>query len=827
MPIGILTTLPALLTAATRDEEEFVTELRNLPEGWLAAGGLALVGLMCWAVVWMYRHEGRIGATLRLRTVLAVIRCAVILGLVAILLDPVRVRILRRWIDSYTILLVDDSSSMDLTDRFREPESAKRVKTALGVEEAPPLRRAEVARRMLEGDQRRFLRELVQRNRVALYTFSGEPTALATMRAQREGPKRRTPGTRNGTAGVAGVDLAFGATGATTNIERAVRRTVESVGTAPLAGVVVLSDGGFNQGADADEVARYARERRVPIYAIGIGDPSPPRNVRVTELLAPQNAFRQDPFAVTAQLASQGMEGQTIEIQLRELSATGGDEGRVVDTRTIAVGTDSTIKPVTFQRRQDRAGRYLYAVEVPVMEFETVADDNSKQATVTVIDARTRVLLISGTPSWEYRYLTRLLERDETFDVSCWLQSADLSAVRDGDTVIDHMPRLAEELFPYDVIVLLDADRSEFDEPWCRLIDTFVTAHSGGLLVTAARAHTPDFLRDETLSPLHDLLPVTLDPEADLVLNRVGHYQLSPSPIEIPTTAFGHPILRLADDATSTKLLWQDAADVYWHYPVMREKPVATVLLRHGNPRMRNANGGHVLAAVQYVGSGRSGFVGFDGTWRWRRHGPERFDRFWVQMLRYLAEGKLLSGAQRGSIITQSDQFALGEAVNVSARLFDARFEPIRRDEVTARYRVDGGGGEFTLKAQRDQPGWFEGRFVPETTGSYAISVTIQDPGDREPMEVTREIRVSRPNIEVLHPQLDRAKLRALAEGSHGGRYFEVDEMQAVPDLIPDLHEEIPIRSRPRSLWDNGVVLAALLGLLTIEWALRKWNRLL
>ena len=67
----------------------------------------------------------------------------------------------------------------------------------------------------------------------------------------------------------------------------------------------------------------------------------------------------------------------------------------------------------------------------------------------------------------------------------------------------------------------------------------------------------------------------------------------------------------------------------------------------------------------------------------------------------------------------------------------------------------------------------------------------------------------------------------SLAEQSHGGRYFEVDEASDLPPLIPDLHEEIPIRSRPRTLWDNWIMLTTLLTLLTLEWGVRKWNRLL
>ncbi len=131
------------------------------------------------------------------------------------------------------------------------------------------------------------------------------------------------------------------------------------------------------------------------------------------------------------------------------------------------------------------------------------------------------------------------------------------------------------------------------------------------------------------------------------------------------------------------------------------------------------------------------------------------------------------------------------------------------------------------LTARRDRPGWFEGRFVPRRTGSYRISLKMarETPGDL--MEIGREIRITRPNIEILRPQMDRAGLTTLAEQSHGGRYFEVDEVGELPGLIPDLHEEIPIRSRPTTLWDNWKMLLLLLTLLSVEWGVRKWNRLL
>ncbi len=821
---------PIVVGAVTRDEQTFVTELRHLPEGWPAVAGLVLLGALLWAVVWMYRREGRIGAAMPVRMFLAMLRCAVLLTLAVIFLEPVRVRILRRWIDSYAVVLVDDSSSMDLTDRYRDESSAARVQAVLGGERPQAVRRRDLVERILDHDDHKFLRDLTSNNRVKLYTFSDDAKLQASIRANRETSTTSEVSGGPGAPGFSSLDelpTDFPAIGPATNLDRALRRAVESLGSAPIAGVVVLTDGGINQGATAEEIARFANDRRLAVHTIGVGDPATPRNIRVTEVLAPQNAFQQDPFVVTATLNSQGIEGETIRVQLRERNATDGSEGRIVDSRTLVVGAGGAIGTVTFDRRQQHVGRFVYTVEAPPVEDESVTEDNSKQTTVNVIDTRTRVLLIAGEPSWDYRYVTTLLQRDDTIDVSCWLQSADLSAVRDGDIVIDHLPTAAEELFQYDVVILMDPDKSEFDDPWCRLVDKLVTEHGGGLLFAAARAHTPAFVRERGLKPLLDLLPVTLDPEADLLLNQIGHYQLSASPFEIPQAAYTHPVLRLADDPVSTKLAWQGIGDVYWHYPVLREKPVATVLMRHGHPRMKNAFGGHVLAAVQFVGAGRTGFLGFDSTWRWRRFGLELYDRFWVQFVRYLSEGKLLGGSKRATLLVENEHPALGEAVTVTARLLDSRFEPLQRDEVAAQVSVEDQRTDFPLTARRDRPGWFEGRFVPDRVGNYRIRLTLPGAAAGEGVEVEREILVARPNLEILHPQMNRAALTTIAEQSQGGRYWEIDEVDGLPAVIPDLHEEVPVRSRPTTLWDNWKVLTLLVSLLSVEWAVRKWTRLL
>ncbi|MCH7527597.1 MAG: hypothetical protein IID39_09180, partial [Planctomycetes bacterium] len=564
-----------------------------------------------------------------------------------------------------------------------------------------------------------------------------------------------------------------------------------------------------------------------PLHVVGIGDPSPPKNVRIVQVVVPENAFKEDPFAITAHITTVGMAGEPITVELYERGAAETGSGAPVDRRNTVIRTDGTVEPVVFRRQRSEVGRVVYRISVPVGSFESILDDNSKQATVNVIDDKMRVLLISGGPSWEYRYVSRLLTRDATFEVSCWLQSADVTAVRDGNTIIDHLPATPEELFEYDAVVLIDADPSEFGPGWAKLLETLVTDHGAGLLFVASRKFAPQFMRDPAVHRIVQLLPVTPDPEADLIINRIGHYQTRDWPVTIAPTAYNHPILRLGKDAAEARGIWQGISGVYWHYPVLREKAVASVLMRHSNPQMRNSYGGHVLLATQFVGAGRSAFMAFDSTWRWRRYGEELFDAYWVQMLRYLVEGKLLGTKSRATLLTEGETFQLGDVVKVLARLYDAQFNPLETEAVSASYRIGRRKLSFELKRSLDQPGWFEGRFTPDQVGSYEVSLTLPGTGGAKPVTATHGVQVVRPNIEILQPQMNRAALMAVAERSAEGGYYEVDQVDQLAQAIPDRHETTTVKSRPIQLWDRWWTLVALVGLLSIEWAVRKWVRLL
>ncbi len=789
------------LLGAVVETQQRSFELGRAPRGWLFLCGVLVVGLLCYATVWLYRREQRAGAGRGLRAGLAALRCAVLLGLAGVWLEPMLATYLLRSSAGQVAVLVDASASMAVSDADAEGAAATGATRFERVQSA------------VLADDAAWLRAVQERNEVNLYVFGAEPASLALPWATVAAGSMQPATLRDIVPNRPQTDLGTALAGA-----------LDDLGDSPVAGVILLTDGAANHGPSTVELAAAARRLKTPLYTVGVGGTEEPANLRVVNLAAPAAVPPEDPFEVRIELAAAGVAVGEIEVQLTVEPVAAGAE-QPITTRRVRLDPAGSAAPLLIPVTPPGPGEYLYRARVAPLEQEAIRDDNTREATVLVLDQRLRVLIVAGGPHFEYRAVTALLTRDDTLDVSCWLQSADARAIRDGHTVITELPRSPEELFAYDVILLLDPDPAELDESWAVLARRWVDEFSGGLLYQAGAHFATRFLRDDRLHELVAILPVSPDPDADMRLQAQGTYRARPTAFQLPASAAAHPLLTLQEDAERSAALWSALPGVWWYLPVLRAKPVATVLLEHAGAASRNQYGPAVLMATQPVGGGRAVFLGFDSTWRWRATAEPQFNRLWVQTVRYLAQARRQQTSRRGTLTFDREAFGFGDYVKIEARLLDAAFHPSDAPQVEGTVQPEGQPARpLVLSAALDRPGWFTGRLLLDFEGPAVVDVPL--PG-ADGGRLVKRIRVERPDLEMRTLRQRDDVLRELAAQT-GGRYVPLAEIQQLPPLIEKAAQRRPPqRIAAQPLWDQGWVLLVLAALLGLEWTLRRRNHLL
>ena len=814
------------------DGAELQFEFAGFPTGGL--GMLVLMGMAAAVVMvcFIYRRDGQI-LKIWQRLLLGSLRALAVLAVILLLLEPNIVTVEREVREGHTILLVDTSQSMNHADAWRRDEVQDAVAgwAEFGVEDPASGTRLDLVKALLGTDGQAFVRKLGAKNRAQLFGFDGaiHDLPVATPEQASEVGDERPPGDGAGLARSNLLELDdLVADGRSSNLGGALRTALDKSRSAEVAAVVFVTDGRRTAGPQGAEIARLLEQRKVPhTFVLGVGDPSETQTVTLARLEAPAKVFQRDPYELQATITSQGYDSVTVTARLVRVDAQGTEE--VVNTQQVQIDERQQATVEWKGLSSDAPGRFVYRAEVVPPGGEPPAQDRHYQtAAVEVLGERLRLLLLAGGSSHEFQILRTLFIRDKTIDVSCWLQSADETFPQDGDegARIQRLPQRRAELDPYDVVVMIDPDPRKLSREFCERLGAHVTESGCGLWWVAGEQHTLDALRpNATTQPIADLLPILPDVEfAERKMLGLG--KAFPRPWRYRLTAdgvdgVGAKVMRLDDDKDTSKLIWDRIPGFHFWFPVAGLKPVATSLAGHPSPDFRIGGDDMPVIAIQKIGAGRVLFVGTDETYRWRSLYEDAYNRFWVNGVRHLFEGRLQAGNSRLRLLTSDDKVELGDAVELVAEVKDQAMQPLIADAYAVQIEREGEASESVdLLPVEAAPGSFALRYRPTQLGTYRVRPAVKG---GKIVEVSFQVAPS--SIESQGP-MDRSELAAIAGASGGVMFDSPAALMAALDDVPSRSATDTFRT-PHAVWDGWPTIALVLALLSIEWLLRKRFNLL
>ncbi|MDX1945123.1 MAG: hypothetical protein SFU86_06935 [Pirellulaceae bacterium] len=706
------------------------------------------------------------------------------------------------------VLVIDDSASMGLVDHYDDPRLASEIDRRLARATLPEASRLNLAKVLLLENNGRLIAQLAERYN--LRVFLAGSAARAVSSDQREladtldklAPEQ--PSSRLGDC---------------------LREVLEAQRGRPTAAVIVLTDGVTTEGKPLAEAAQYARRKAVPLFAIGLGSDRPTRDLRLSDLLVEDSVFVGDLIHFDFKLSSEVIAGKaTVRLLVAPAAEEAGTTpGEVVATQEINIDPSGAAQQVRLTHRPERKGAFDYTVEVVPRDGEANLDNNRLVRRITVREEIIRVLLVQAYPSYEFRFLKQMLERElnrdqppegKTRGFRTVLQEADLEYVDTDKSAERVFPVGRDELFAFDVLIFGDVNPALLSPSIMQNIYEFVTVRGGGLIFMAGPRYTPLAYRDTPLAPLFPMnLDVVSIPDPDAIVTEAFRPRLTP----LGQTS---PLMQLADSPTASDKLWREGlAPLRWFAKIPESRPGTRVLAEH--PTFLGDNGQPLpIILLQFIGAGKVLFHATDETYRWRfRAGDVYFARYWVQAIRYLCRAKLLAAGRGAELTTDRDEYRRGDPVRLRVRFFDDRLAPQADDGVVV--VIQRAGGErraISLRRTAADRGIFEGVSSGLADGDYRVWIAAPTLEGQPPAQ---EFVISAPPGELARTRMDAAELAQAAKISLGKfyRFAEVDR------LLADLPRGRQVRIEslpPRPIWNAPLLAGLFVLLIGGEWLLRK-----
>lgn len=778
-------------------------------ELWLLVGALAVLATVY--IVSMYRSE-RDSLSPRLRWVLPGLRLLAVAGAIVFFLGPEK-RIDRQKVnDSQVVVLIDTSQSMSVEDEGQpgQKKLARGKAVAEALNDLP------------------MLNSLREQHDVLLQGFDTQVRRVA--RWDRQALGEADPNAESSSAWSKEIQPR----GAETRLGDALRDALSQTVEGPLAGVIVISDGGQNSGVAPLGIADAALEMQVPLYTVGVGSTKPRRNLRVQELSAPSRVYPDDRTIIRGLIQSEGFAGRTVDVELvaREADAAAGAVERV-GREQITFQSDGEVVPVQFDIEPSEIGRLVLDLRIVAPTDDQYPRDNHREVEVEVVESETRVLLVASGPTRDYRFLRNQLRRDRHATVDVWLQSAQPGISQDADRILDGFPLTKEQLYAYDCIVAFDPDWTQLDAQQVDILESWVAEEAGGLIVVAGPIHTAGWVQSPEHGKIRALYPVEFQKRLTLLDDGLYGSKV-PWPIDFSREGLESDFLWLADTPEASQSLWSRFAGVFGCYTVKGPKPGARVLGRYSDPDAGLSTDRPVYIAEQFYGGGRVLYIGSGEMWRLRTLDQGYFEVLYTKLIRHVSQGRLLRGSSRGQLLVERDRYSVGDEVVVRAQLSSASREPLVAERVTARVIDPEGKSEnLILAADLDRPGNFIGQFDVRQEGSYRIELQVPDATDEQ---LVRRIQASVPNLEFEQTRRNEALLTALATRTGGSYYADLrTALEGNKDVRP-LAAQIESREEIETIrgtadeefeeWIHKVLLAVICGALCTEWLVRRLIRL-
>ena len=586
--------------------------------------------------------------------------------------------------------------------------------------------------------------------------------------------------------------------GASTQLRAGLRKILGRYRGQNIAGLLLLSD-----GLDTREVHEdWAREKLpCPVYTVrleapGIWETEP--DLRLESLDTPRRVVVGWDTKLTAIVAGQGVRGKPFDVQLWK-------NGHREESQPTQLPDEGGSREVTFRLPHPEIGAFTYSVVIPPLPGETHTNDNAFSIDVQVVDARNRLLYVEGPPRWESKYLVRELKANKNITPVAFVRGLNKQFISLTDRGGATLDMTEAQLALYKIVILGDLDAEALGDARAAALLKFV--ENGGSLVLLGGPSAWG-AKGFTATGFAKALPFRR-PWGEAAIE--GTY-----PARLSDEGHAHPVFRVDQKG------WDHLPPVLSVFGGAKVSAGATVLVEAETP----AGTQPVLVSQRY-GQGKVVAILTDSLWRWQLDpGNERaYARFWNQVIEWMSPTETSLEEYELELLADAGQLSLGETLALKARVSGRGGVPGAVQKVVCEIRMPDERRIPLAMAKQEvavsgasYPG-YAASFIPQVPGLHKAVASVEING-RQINSAPFSFFVKAFTPESVPRPANEGLLRALAE-NNGGRFCEAAEVNRALSAL-ELKSRQEQRVEYTSLWQRLGLIAVLLGLLVLDWVIRK-----
>ena len=574
-----------------------------------------------------------------------------------------------------------------------------------------------------------------------------------------------------------------------------------------VAAVVMITDGQSNSGISlADASLRFSSEK-IPVFAIGVGSDSEPTDLGILNVEHSQRVNRQDTLRGSILIKERCTAGTKYLLEIKSLE-------QVVFSKVIE-SMDQGPRRIEFQIPSeplvDQSKRRLLSgieyASVPIdLSFsidgqiaEVSVANNSFSSSLWGVDRKNRVLILDHRGGWEIRYIKNAMERDSTWE----------TVVSIGQTAFDNefFPSSRTKLFDFDLILATRDTVRKFSDEQQNWISDFVGISGGGLILIDSKREESETPIESILSPLFPVRSIPSQSANDKQSIRVH-----------PSVA-SQPAFQLGSSTLPNEQVWAQLPAPRSIREVSLE-PGAEVMVEVLATAPEKPP--QPLVATKLFGQGRVIYFASDETWRWRANVADLYhQRFWNQIATWGMRAPFAVSDAYAALDSGSRIYPTVDNITVRAKLKSDDAQPL--DNALAQAILERDGiryAAFPLVQELDARGFYRATFGPMPEGTYSVRLEVMGiPTDALTLQ-TQFIVQPLVDVEMQSLACNTESLRQTAART-GGEFSMLEDASSISEKLKQFRTGKIVESQIL-LWQSYPWFSIIVGLLAIEWYLRK-----